>query len=61
MNRPDSKTIVAAIAAAIVVSLLTSCQGRKMSNMQPTGDTVEAVIIHDAYDIPVPDTSPSQR
>lgn len=35
--------VVAASVAAIAVSscLLVSCQGRKMDNMEPTGDTVE--------------------
>ncbi len=28
-------------AILFAVILLTSCEGRKMSNMQPTGDTVE--------------------
>lgn len=41
-----SKTIAAALmVATIVVSLLcASCEGRKMSNMTPTGETVEVVI-----------------
>lgn len=35
--------VVAASVAAIAVSscLLAGCQGRKMDNMVPTGDTVE--------------------
>lgn len=28
-------------AVLFVASFLTSCEGRKMSNMTPTGDTVE--------------------
>lgn len=38
-----SKAVVAASVAAIAVSscLLAGCQGRKMDNMVPTGDTVE--------------------
>ena len=37
------KAVVAALVAAIAVSscLLVSCQGRKMDNMEPTGDTIE--------------------
>lgn len=40
------KTIAAAMAATIVVSalMLTSCKGRKMSNMEPVGETVEVVV-----------------
>lgn len=39
------KAIAAATVAAIAFSgILLSCQGRKMSNMEPTGDTVEVVI-----------------
>lgn len=38
-------TIAATTVATIVVSLsLVSCQGRKMSNMEPLGETVEVVI-----------------
>ena len=42
----SSKTIAAAMAATVVISflLLPSCRGRRMSDMQPTGDTVEVVI-----------------
>lgn len=34
------------MAATVVISflLLPSCRGRRMSDMQPTGDTVEVVI-----------------
>lgn len=40
------KTIAAAMVATIVVSalMLTSCKGRKMSNMEPVGETVEVVM-----------------
>ncbi len=43
MGNLNKKTIAAAAVATIVISLtiLTSCEGRKMSNMQPTGETVE--------------------
>ena len=46
MKRLDNKAIAAAASVAtIVVSLLfASCEGRKMSNMTPTGETVEVVI-----------------
>lgn len=43
-----SKTIAAAMVATIVISvcavILTGCKGRKMTNMEPTGETVEVVI-----------------
>lgn len=39
------KGIAAAVVATILVSfLLGACQGRKMSNMTPTGDTVEVEV-----------------
>lgn len=31
----------AAVLAALALSILTSCKGRTMENMKPTGDTVE--------------------
>ncbi len=38
-------TVAAAVAATIVFSVsLTSCQGRKMDNMEPKGETVEVDI-----------------
>ncbi len=46
------KTVKKAIAAtmfaaiALILTILTSCEGRKMSNMTPTGDTVEVEIEH---------------
>lgn len=43
MGIKSSKAIAAAMVATIVISMsmLTACEGRKMSNMTPTGDTVE--------------------
>lgn len=44
------KNVKKAIAAACMIATiaasfsLASCEGRKMSNMQPTGDTVEVVV-----------------
>lgn len=53
MKRHHLPTIAATTIATIVVSiLLTACEGRRMSNMQPSGDTVEVVIDH-------PDTIPT--
>ncbi len=41
----NNKAIAATFVAAIAFpGILASCQGRKMSNMQPAGDTVEVVI-----------------
>lgn len=41
-----AKTIAVASAATIVVSImaLTSCEGRRMSNMKQTGETVDVVV-----------------
>lgn len=49
------KSIAAAASTATIAAsfLLVSCEGRKMSNMEPTGETVE-VVINDA------DTAPPQ-
>lgn len=45
MKYKNTGTIAAAVVATIVVSIcLGSCQGRKMSNMEPLGETVEVVI-----------------
>lgn len=45
MKFKSNKAIAAAVVATIVVSIaLGACQGRKMSNMEPTGETVEVVI-----------------
>lgn len=45
MNIRNKKTIaVAAAMAMVIVSGLSSCKGRTMENMEPTGDTVEVVI-----------------
>ncbi|MGN0237879.1 MAG: hypothetical protein ACI4AK_07350 [Lepagella sp.] len=48
MIKNGKKAIAATMFAAIALSLtiLTSCEGRKMSNMTPTGDTVEVEIEH---------------
>lgn len=40
------RTIAAAMVATIVSSVaLCGCSGRKMSNMEPTGETVEVEVI----------------
>jgi len=46
MKRHNNLTIAVAAVTTIVVSstLLPSCSGRKMSDMEPAGDTVEVVI-----------------
>lgn len=44
LNHTSGKLFLAG-AAAIWLLLLSSCQGRKESNMVPTGDTVEVVIM----------------
>lgn len=45
MNLLKLRAIAAATVATIVVSIcLVSCQGRRMSNMQPLGETVEVNI-----------------
>lgn len=51
------KTIAVASAATIVVSImaLTSCEGRRMSNMKPTGETVE-VVVNDTPEVDGPET-----
>lgn len=53
-------TIAATAVASIVVSatLLPACQGRKMSNMEPTGETVDVVIGQDNRLESIPDTMP---
>lgn len=55
MKRHINKTIAAAAVATIVVSLslLPSCKGRRMSDMVPTGDTVEVEVgqVTDSADI----------
>lgn len=46
MKKINIKRIAVAIVATILVSItLASCEGRKMSNMQPTGDTVELEVV----------------
>lgn len=61
MRKSFSKTIAAAAVATIVVSatLLAGCKGRKMSNMEPTGETVEVVISNpnDSAPLERPDTT----
>lgn len=45
MNLKNKKAIAAAMVATIAASIcLGACKGRKMSNMEPTGETVEVVI-----------------
>lgn len=45
MNQHKVKVIAARMLATIAVFItLTSCEGRKMSNMEPTGETVEVVV-----------------
>lgn len=59
MKHSRKHTIAAAFAATIVVSLsaLTSCEGRKMSNMHPVGETVE-VPVSELPDTVTPPASP---
>lgn len=62
MRKQNKKTIAAAAVATIVVSLtmLTGCEGRRMSNMTPTGETVELNIDEPAHapaDSIIPDTA----
>lgn len=63
MKRDNHLTIAVAAAATIVVSstLLPSCQGRKMSNMEPTGDTVEVVIGQGKTSADTPDSMQESR
>lgn len=58
MRKNIYKAIAAVSMAATIVASLScaSCQGRKMSNMVPKGETVE-VVIEDADTI-VPPASP---
>lgn len=43
------KAIAATLVAAFAISiLLSSCEGRKMSNMTPNGETVEVVVESDS-------------
>lgn len=47
MNLKNKRAIAAAMVATIVASICVGgCKGRKMSNMEPTGDTVEVVIVN---------------
>lgn len=59
MKTYNPKAIAAAMAATIVVSMmaLTSCEGRKMTNMEPTGETVE-VVIDGVESVPGTDAAP---
>lgn len=42
MKKMNIKAIAAAFVATVALScIMTSCEGRKMSNMEPTGETVE--------------------
>lgn len=52
-NKATAATIVTAAAACLFMS---SCEGRKMSNMTPTGDTVE-VTISETDSTPLTDSS----
>lgn len=45
-------TLTAASALLAGVALFTSCKGRTMDNMEPTGDTVEVVV--EEPDAPAP-------
>lgn len=47
----NKKILICAALALGGTMLLSSCQGRKMSNMTPTGDTVEVNVT------PVQDTT----
>lgn len=47
MKKHISKSIAAilfGVATIVVSASLCSCEGRKMSNMEPTGDTVEVMV-----------------
>lgn len=59
MGNLNKKVIAAALVATIAVSvpLLTSCEGRKMSNMKPTGETVEVDLSSQLHpdSVPAPD------
>lgn len=45
MKKNHRLAIAAGALATIVTSLaLASCEGRKMTNMQPAGETVEVII-----------------
>lgn len=45
MTKFNYKTIAATAVATIVISIsLCSCEGRKMSNSQPKGETIEVEI-----------------
>jgi len=44
-NRKSYKTIAATgVVAVVLLSILGSCKGRRIDNMEPTGDTVDVVI-----------------
>lgn len=60
MRKHKSNAIAAAVMVATIVvsSMFVSCEGRKMSNMKPTGETVEVVINEaDTSSAPVADSS----
>lgn len=47
MTNRNKKTGIATILFATVLLSaigMSSCEGRKMSNMEPTGDTVEVIV-----------------
>ena len=43
LNKATAATFVVAVA---VLSGLTSCKGRTMDNMEPTGETIEVNIVN---------------
>lgn len=49
MKTYTPKAIAATLVAAFAISiLLLSCEGRKMSNMTPNGETVEVIVESDS-------------
>ncbi len=44
MMKSAKTTFVAASALLVGVALFSSCKGRTMENMEPTGDTVEVAV-----------------
>lgn len=54
LNKATAATFVAAVA---VLSGLTSCKGRTMDNMEPTGETIEVNIENPSTIEAAPDTA----